>query len=146
MKLSGLLTLIILASCAQKPVKIIAAPAPSPYASASMAKGKITASAVKTVTDQDICIVITLHTKGTRSEAVQPYNWMAAVVDQKSQYHLLTINQRDPASVPQGKKRTWSHILRTCASRARMQDVKRLVLTPKELPFKNEEELQLNWN
>ena len=146
MRLSGLISLIILAGCAQKPVKTPVLPAPSPYTSASMAKGKITASAEKTITDQDICIVITLQSKGTRSEVVQPYNWMAAVVDQKSQYHLLTLTQREPASVPRRKKKVWSHTLRTCASRARMQDVKKLVLTPKELPFKNEEELQLIWN
>lgn len=144
MKLSSVLCLILLAGCAHKPDST--PPSSSPLATASIAKGKITASAVKTITDQDICIVITLEAKGTRSEAVLSSNWMAAVVDQKPQFHLLTINQRDPASVPQGKRRKWTNNLRTCASRARMQDVKKLVLTPKELPFNNGEELQLIWN
>lgn len=144
MKLVGLLCCLIFASCAQKPV---VAPKPkSPHAQASMAKGKVTAHAVKTITDQDVCVVITLKTNGVPQDAVFSSNWMAAVVDQKSQYHLLTLTQRDPASVPQGKRRSWSNVLRTCASRARLGDVKKLVLTPKVLPFNNEEELQLNWD
>ena len=143
MKLVSLLCCLIFASCAQKPV---ATPKPSsPVARASMAKGKLTAEAVKTITEQDVCIVITLKTKGVSQEAILSSNWMAAVVDQKSQYHLISVNQRDPASLPQGKRKNWSHALRTCASRARLGDVKKLVLTPKVLPFNNEEELQLTW-
>lgn len=144
MKLVSLLCCLIFAGCAQKPVVI--PKSSSPVAHASMAKGKLTAVAVKTITEQDVCIVITLKTKGVSQDAVLSSNWMAAVVDQKSQYHLLTINQRDPASVPQGKRKNWTHALRTCASRARLGDVKKLVLTPKVLPFNNEEELQLIWD
>lgn len=144
MKLVGLLCCLIIAGCAQKPV--IVPKTPSPHAQASIAKGKVTAYAVKTISDQDVCIVITLKSKGLPQDAVVPSNWMAAVVDQKSQFHLLTLNQRDPASVPRGKRKNWSNVLRTCASRARLVDVKKLVLTPKVLPFNNEEELQLNWD
>jgi hypothetical protein len=144
MKLVSLLCCLLIASCAQKPT--VTPKASSTVARASMAKGKITAEAVKTITDQDVCIVITLQTKGVSQEAVLSSNWMAAVVDQKSQYHLLSINQRDPASVPQGKRKNWTFALRTCASRVRLGDVKKLVLTPKVLPFNNEEELQLIWD
>jgi hypothetical protein len=91
--------------------------------------------------------------KGVDQQDAIPSNWTVAWVDKQSQYHLLSLNQRDPASVPQGGQKIapygayqeWTNTFRACASKARLDDVKSLILTPKTLPYKATEGLNLEW-
>jgi hypothetical protein len=91
--------------------------------------------------------------KGVEQQNAQTSNWTLAWVDKNDHYHLLNTSQRDPASVPQGGQvvapygayEEWTSNFVTCAPKARMNDVKALVLTPKELPYKESKGLTLNW-
>lgn len=118
----------------------------------SLAKGNVKASAVKHLDNQDVCFDITLKLSGTTMQEALPRNWSLAWVDKKNQYHLISLNQRDPASIPRGGSTTrgedrmeWSNTFRTCTARAELDDVKSIVLTPKQLPFADKRSLRLNW-
>ncbi|HXH30817.1 MAG TPA: hypothetical protein VNJ01_08380 [Bacteriovoracaceae bacterium] len=120
----------------------------------SMALGNVKASATKSIQDNDVCFDVDLVLKGVESQDASAANWTLAWVDQNSQYHLLSTNQRDPASEPKGGNviapygayQEWSNNFKTCVSKINPDDVKSLVLTPKNLPFNNEKSLHLNWN
>ena len=120
----------------------------------SMALGNVKASALKTIENGDVCFDVDLVMKGVKQEDAASSNWTLAWVDQNAQYHLLNTNQREPASVPKGGTivapygayQEWTNNFKTCASKISPSDVKALVLTPKTLPFKNEQSLHLNWH
>ncbi len=147
-----LLSTLLFVSCAQNrgPASVNG----NPVAYDSLAFGNVQASAVKMIDQQDVCFDITLVMKGTTMREAQPSNWTVAWVDKESRYHLLNLNQRDPASVPQGGQKVapygayeeWTNTFRTCAPKARIGDVKSLVLTPKDLSYKSESGLKLEWN
>ena len=91
--------------------------------------------------------------KNVEESAIQSSNWTLAWVDQKDHYHLVNMNQRDPASTPQdrriaaqyGEYHEWTNSFKTCAPGAKLADVKSLVLTPKSLPFNESKGLHLDW-
>jgi hypothetical protein len=119
----------------------------------TIARGNVRATAVKEFSNQDVCFDISLIVKNANQNFAAPSNWTAAWIDSANQYHLLNLNQRDPASAPQGGRvaaqygeyEEWNNSFRACASKARMGDVRSLVLTPKTLPFKSDDGLHLNW-
>lgn len=119
----------------------------------TMALGNVKATAVKSTEGQDVCFDVQVTMKGVHQKEASPSNWTLAWVDQESKFHLLTLNQRDPASEPKGGTKItsygaweeWSNTFRTCAPQTRFQDVKSLVLTPKELTYKENESLKLEW-
>ena len=145
------LSLAMLISCSHQ--RGPASETSRPVASDSMALGNIKASAVKTVENKNVCFDITLMMKGVDRKEAGPSNWTVAWVDQNSRYRLLSLNQRDPASVPQGGTKIapyghyqeWKNNFRTCAHKAQLKDVKAIVLTPKELSYKETEGLRLEW-
>jgi hypothetical protein len=63
------------------------------------------------------------------------------------------MNQRDPASTPQGGQvvapyyayQEWKNHFTACAPKAHFSDVKTIVLTPKEFAWKGNRELNLTW-
>jgi hypothetical protein len=139
----AVLVLFIFVSCAHKPL-----PPTKPVqhiAHDSMAQGNVTASAVKMIRQQNVCFDITLMMKGVEQRIAAPANWTLAWVDHKERYHLLSLNQRDPASIPKGANKEWKNTFRTCAPRINLIDVQSLVLTPKELPYKEAEGMRLKW-
>lgn len=152
MRLLSFLLLTTIVSCAQTrgPASLNG----QPVAYDSMALGNVRATAVKSSDAQDVCFDITLVMKNVSQKEASPSNWTVAWVDQDSKYHLLNLNQRDPASAPQGGQKIapygayeeWSNTFRTCAPKARLGDVKSLILTPKELTYKENEGLKLEWN
>lgn len=119
----------------------------------SMAFGNIKATATKTTYKEDVCFDINLEMKGVEQKDAASSNWTIAWVDKASHYHLLVLNQRDPASIPQGGQKIapygtyqeWTNTFRTCAPKARFGDVKSLILTPKTLPYRVSEGMYLNW-
>lgn len=123
------------------------------YAEDSIAAGSVKAGAVKSAESQDVCFDINIVMKNVDQNLASPSNWTIAWVDRQNQYHLLNLNQRDPASVPKGGRQAaqygeyqeWSNTFHTCASKALMHDVKSLVLTPKTLPYQFGDGLHLNW-
>lgn len=125
----------------------------NPAAYDSMALGNVKAQAIKRIDKEAVCFDITLEMKGVKQEEARPSNWTLAWVDQKDQYHLLPMNQRDPASIPQGGQvvapygayQEWTNSFSSCAPHARMNEVKSLVLTPKELSYKKGNGLKLDW-
>jgi hypothetical protein len=151
-KIMMVLCLVILASCAHKrgPASVDG----NPVAYDSMALGNVKASAVKRVSNQEVCFDIKLETKDVSPDQAKASNWTLAWVDQQNQYHLLPVTQRDPASAPQGGAvvapygtyTEYSNDFTTCAPKAQFDNVKGLVLTPKELPYAKKDGLKLNWN
>ena len=152
MKFVAILCLLISFGCAQH--RGPASVGGNKVAHDTMAMGNIKASAVKSVANKDVCFDITLVAKGVEQRIAHPSNWTLAWVDSESKFHLLNMNLRDPASTPQGGNKIapygaykeWSNNFRTCAPKARLGDVKSLVLTPKELPYKETEGMTLEWN
>lgn len=151
MKAISILCLLILSSCASHrgPASVDG----NPVAYDSMAMGNINASAVKTIEEKDVCFDISIAMKGVNQREAMASNWTLAWVDKESRYHLLTMNSRDPASIPKGGQRVtaygayeeWTNTFKTCAPKARLGDVKSLVLTPKELSYKETEGMKLEW-
>lgn len=119
----------------------------------TMAFGNIKASATKTTQKEDVCFDIHLEMKGVEQKDAASSNWTVAWVDKNSHYHLLVLNQRDPASIPQGGQKLapygtyqeWTNTFRTCAPKARFGDVKSLILTPKTLPYRVSDGMNLTW-
>ena len=152
MKVLAIISLLAIVSCAHNrgPASLNG----NPVAYDEMAFGNIKASAVKTLEHQDVCFDISLNMKGVDQKEALASNWTLAWVDKDSKYHLLSLNQRDPASVPQGGTKVapygayeeWSNSFKTCAPKAKMGDVKTLVLTPKELSYKETEGMKLEWH
>lgn len=147
-----LFCLIILASCAQHrgPASVEG----NPVAYDSMALGNVKASAVKRSHQKEVCFDINLVTKDVKPEQAQASNWNLAWVDKNNQYHLLPTTQREPASVPQGGAvvapygayNEYNSAFTTCVQKANVDDVKGIVLTPKDLPYAKKDGLKLNWN
>jgi hypothetical protein len=151
-KIMMILCLVILASCSHQrgPASVDG----NPVAYDSMALGNVKASAVKRASNQEVCFDINLVTKDVKPEQAQASNWTMAWVDQNDQYHLIPITQRDPASAPQGGAvvapygayTEYSNNFTTCAPKAQMDNVKGVVLTPKDLPYNKKDGLKLTWN
>jgi hypothetical protein len=152
MKVLALFSLFVIVSCAHNrgPASLNG----QPVAYDEMALGNIKASAVKSIEKQDVCFDITLKMKGVPQREAQASNWTVAWVDKESKYHLLSLNQRDPASAPQGGTKVvpygayeeWTNTFKTCAPKARSGDVQSLILTPKELTYREAEGMKLEWN
>lgn len=152
MKIVSIICLIALGACSHQ--RNPASVANEHVAKDTMALGNIQATAVKRVEQDNVCFDITLLTKGTDQQAVLGSNWTAAWIDKTDHFHLLSMNQRTPASAPKGGQviapygayTEWSNDFTTCASKAQYGEVKSLVLTPKDIPYREGEGLRLNWN
>ena len=151
MKLLPIVYLLMIASCAHE--RRPASTQNSVVAHGSMALGNIKASATKVKDNKDVCFDISLKMKGVDQQDASSANWTLAWVDKDSRYHLLTLNQRDPASVPIGGQKIapygtfeeWTNTFRTCASQTSFDEVKSIVLTPRSLPYKKHEGIILEW-
>jgi hypothetical protein len=151
-KIMMILCLVILASCAHQrgPASI----GGNPVAYDSMALGNVKASAVKRVSNQEVCFDINLQSKDVTPEQAKASNWTLAWVDNQNQFHPIPTTQRDPASAPQGGAvvapygayTEYSNDFTSCVPKAQFDNVKGIVLTPKELPYAKKDGLQLNWN
>jgi hypothetical protein len=153
MKVILTMFLLILVGCAQHRSPASSLNSINPVAQDSLALGNIKASAIKTIENGNVCFEIHLTLKGVQQKDASPSNWTVAWTDKKSHYHLLSFNQRDPASVPIGEKHVsaygayeeWSNTFKTCTSINRSEEVTSLTLTPKSLPFKTDKSLILIW-
>lgn len=132
---------LVLSGCAHKAPK----PRPANVAYGSMAQGKVEAEVKKTLQRKQICFDIKLSMKDVEQKDIYSSNWTVAWLDQDSRYHLLQLNQRDPASEPAGGPDEWTNNFRTCAPMERLGNVGSLVLTPKTLPFAETEGMSLQW-
>lgn len=140
MKILCMIFTLILFSCARQVKKI-----PSNIVSDTMSQGKISVTAKKKMEHQDVCFDIELRMKNVSVKEISGSNWTVAWVDQDSRYHLLVLNQRNPASVPEGSPHEWKNHFRTCAPIGRLGNVGSLILTPKTLPYAGSEGLNLSW-
>ena len=119
----------------------------------SMSFGRVQVEAKKILQNDELCFEIKLKMKNVSQKDILPSNWTVAWIDQSSHYHLLRLNQRDPASVPTVKRsylffkrqQVFSNELMTCAPNAKIADVDSLVLNPKSLPFSKTGNLTLKW-
>lgn len=137
------LLLVAFTSCSQKPIEV----RDPNLAEDSLAGGKVHVTAMKRIQDEDICFDIKLSIKDAEQKLVAPFNWTIAWIDQNSRYHLITLSQRDPASIPvMNERKERINYFQTCASKAKLGEVGSLVLTPKELPFTETEGLKLQWH
>ena len=150
MKFSIFITFVALMSCAHRGPSSLNG---QPYAEDNVASGNVKASATKDAHKDDVCFDITVDLKNVDQNLATSSNWTAAWVDRANNYHLLDLNQRDPASAPKGGRvaaqygeyTEWSNTFRACASKAKMYDVRSLVLTPKSMPHKTGDGLHLNF-
>lgn len=141
MKTLFVISALILSGCAHKTPKT----RPANVAYDSMADGKVEAEVKKTLQKKQVCFDIKLSMKDVAQKDIYTSNWTVAWVDQDSRYHLLQLNQRDPASIPEGGPDEWTNNFRTCAPMERLGNVGSLVLTPKTLPFAETEGMSLQW-
>lgn len=126
----------------------------SPVAYGTTGLGNVLAYASKRMDKQDVCFDINVEMKGGTQQEILPSNWTVAWVDQQNNYHLLNMNQRNPASTPKGGEvlapywsyQEWKNSFTACAPKANFNDVKTLVLTAKELPWKENREVNLSWH
>ncbi len=144
--------LIISASCSHNrgPASVDG----NPVAYDSMALGNVKANAVKKTVNNEVCFDINLRATNVEPEQAQASNWTLAWVDKNDQYHLIPTTQRDPASAPDGGAvvapygayNEFSNTFTSCAPKTDADNVKGLVLTPKELPYAKKDGMKLTWN
>lgn len=152
MRFLGILCLFAFVGCAahRAPASLDG----NPVAYDSMALGNIKAQAIKREQNKGVCFDITLTMKNVNQQHASPSNWTLAWVDQNNQYHLLSLKQRNPASVPKGGTVTapygayeqWSNSFQTCARNIKPESIKSLVLTPKQIPYKKNKGMEFTWN
>lgn len=111
----------------------------------SMAEDKVKATAIKRSLNDAVCFEISIWMKDSKAQNALPANWTVAWVDHQKNHHLLSLNQRDPASIVKGSAKEWKNDFVACTPNTRLTHVKALVLTPKEFPDVHDRELQLNW-
>lgn len=149
MKFLYLLWLCILCSCSTTKNQLLG----TNVAYDSMSFGRVQVQATKIIKNEEVCFEIKLKMKNVSQKDILPSNWTVAWIDQSAHYHLLRVNQRDPASVPSVKKsysffrrqKEFSNDLTTCAPKAKLADVESLILNPKSLPFSKIGNLTLKW-
>jgi hypothetical protein len=120
----------------------------------SLSSGRIKAYAKKSIEQSEVCFEVTLEISTGSREFILPKNWTMAWVNDKNQYRLLSLNQRDPASGPiggniagkSGDRIPWTNSFKTCAYLPENDQVRGIVLTPKEMPFDYERNINLNWD
>lgn len=143
MNKSMLLLLIVFGACAKNQLN----PFPKNYvAHDEMADGNIKASATKSLEEQSVCFDISIMMKNVSEREASSSNWTIAWVDANARYHLMNTNQRDPASSPSGSPEKWTNNFRTCSPKSRQDEVRYLILAPKELSYQEVEGMQLQWN
>lgn len=142
LKIISPLTLLTLISCSQLPTQNSAS-----YSMAfdSMNEEKIQATAIKRRDKEAVCFEVSILMKEGTEQIAQTSNWTVAWVDKKKRYHLMGLNERDPASLPQTSGRGWKNDFTTCTHNVKFEDVKALVLTPKENIPGDTEGMRLNW-
>lgn len=151
MKILSFICLIALVGCSHQRTPASANGSQVAYDTAAL--GNVLAYATKRMDKQDVCFDINLEMKGASQQDIMPGNWTVAWVDQQDRYHLVNMNQRDPASTPKGGNvvapygafQEWKNTFTTCAPKANFNDVKSLVLTAKEFPWQGDRELHLTW-
>ena len=151
-KLMMIFCLIVLASCSHNrgPASVDG----NLVAYDSMALGNVKANAVKKIVNNEVCFDINLRATNVKPEQAQASNWTLAWVDKNDQYHLIPTTQREPASAPEGGAvvapygayNEFSNTFTTCAPKTDADNVKGLVLTPKELPYAKKDGMKLVWN
>ncbi len=152
MKYLGLICLLTVFGCANSRTPSSVTGPNTAYD--SMALGNIEAHATKYTDAQNVCFDVKLSMKGTaQAQDATPGNWNLAWVDQADKVHFLTVTQRDPASAPQGGRvaaqygefQQWTNDFKACTKDARLTEVKSLILSPKNIPYKKDDELRLIW-
>jgi len=119
----------------------------------SIESGNISAKATKVIQTHEVCFEVVLKLFGTNRNHALPNNWTMAWIDQNNQYRLLSLNQRNPASTPQGglilshfgERQEWINNFKACGSKKDRDRVEAIVLHPKDLPFKTDRGLKLVW-
>lgn len=152
MKHLTLILLVFLVSCSnlRRPASVNGHPA----AYGSMAWGNIKGMAIKKNMGPETCFDVELTLTGTKKDDAKVNNWTMAWVDKSNQYHLVTLRSREPASEPQGgivaaqygEFQQWKNEFSACTSKARLDDIKSLILTPKSSTYSGSKGLELNWN
>lgn len=120
----------------------------------SMALGNVKASATKHADKKNVCFDIALLTKDVKPEQAQPSNWSLSWIDKNNQTHVIPITHRGPASdpaggsvvAPYGAYNEYTNHFSACASDTEFENVKAIVLTPRELPYAKKDGLKLTWN
>lgn len=134
--------ILILIACTQGPRK-----ESKTYSVAydSISQNRVKAAAIKKSESAGVCFEVTLWLKDISWENGHSGKWSIAWIDSKKKYHLITMSQRNPSSVPKKKEDEWKNILTACAPRVKFSDVTALILTPKDTEAFENQELRLNW-
>jgi hypothetical protein len=143
MKILSTVMLILITACSHSTQKSFELDKNLAYD--DMALGNISATALKIDQQDAVCFEIKLIMKNIAEKEAHASNWTFAWVDRNSRYHLMSLNQRDPASSPVGTKEKWTNHLKTCVPKDRQHEFMYLILTPKELSYKETEGMRFEW-
>lgn len=144
MRLISTLLILIITSCAQH--RILPSQADRSVATDSLADGKIHGTAIRKIKGQQLCFDVTVKLQDVKQEIAEASNWTLAWLDAQNRYHLLSLQQRTPASSPKGGTEEWTNTFQICEPKKSLEGIESLLLTPKTLPFKETDGLRFQWN
>lgn len=111
----------------------------------SISQNRVKAAAIKKSESTGVCFEVTLWLKDISWDNGHTGKWSIAWVDTNKKYHLISMSQRNPSSVPKKKDEEWKNTLTACAPKVDFSEVSALVLTPKDTEAFENQELRLNW-
>ena len=111
----------------------------------SISQNRVKAAAIKKSEASGVCFEVTLWLKDISWENGHSGKWSIAWMDSKKNYHLISMSQRNPSSIPKKKEDEWKNTLTACAPRVPFSEVSALVITPKDTEAFENQELRLNW-
>lgn len=111
----------------------------------SISQNRVKAAAIKKSSSSGVCFEVTLWLKDISWENGHSGKWSIAWVDSQKKYHLISMSQRNPSSVPKRKEDEWKNILTACAPKIQFSEVSALIMTPKDTEAFENQELRLNW-
>lgn len=132
--------LLVMVSCSRSIMK----PSEKTIASDAIADGKVTAVASKRTELQTVCFEISLKIEAQRQYA-DASNWSIAWVDSNQRYHLLSLQERSPASLIKSPNGLWTNTFKACDNKSKLETLDFLLLTPKTFPFRESEGLKFQW-
>lgn len=144
MRLISTLFILLITSCTHH--RISPSQADRNVATDSLADGKIHGTAIRKIEGPQICFDVTLKLQDVEQEIAEATNWTLAWMDAQNRYHLLSLQQRTPASSPKGGTEEWTNTFKICEPKRKLEGINSLLLTPKTLPFKETDGLRFQWN
>lgn len=138
---TSLVFLLVLISCSTPKIK----PSPKTVSTDAIADGKVSAVVNKETLYKTICFEISLKMDSPQKFYAEASNWTIAWVDSNQRYHLLSLQERSPASVVKAQNGLWTNSFKACDNKSKLETLDFLLLTPKTFPYRESEGLKFQW-